>query len=97
VIGMADGYVRASRNAALVNLPGSAGVGHAIGNLFTAFKNQTPLVVTAGRQARSTVAFRPFLHVERATELPRPFVNGHASRRAPPMRRARLRMLTILR
>lgn len=74
VVGMADGYAQASRNAALVNLHSSAGVGHAMGNLFTAFKNQTPLVVTAGQQARSILPFEPFLHAERATELPRPFV-----------------------
>lgn len=74
VIGMADGYAQASRNAALVNLHSSAGVGHAMGNLFTAFKNQTPLVVTAGQQARSILPFEPFLHADRPTEFPRPFV-----------------------
>lgn len=74
VIGMADGYAQATRNAALVNLHSSAGVGHAMGNLFTSFKNQTPLVVTAGQQARSILPFEPFLHADRPTEFPRPFV-----------------------
>jgi benzoylformate decarboxylase len=74
VVAMADGYAQASRNAALVNLHSSAGVGHALGNLFTAFKNQTPLVVTAGQQARPILPFEPFLHAERPTEFPRPFV-----------------------
>ncbi len=74
VLGMADGYAQATRNAAFVNLHSAAGVGHALGNLFTAFKNQTPLVVTAGQQARSILPFEPFLYAERATEFPRPYV-----------------------
>ncbi|AJP73848.1 benzoylformate decarboxylase [Sphingomonas hengshuiensis] len=74
VVAMADGYAQATRTAALVNLHSSAGVGHALGNIFTAFKNQAPLVVTAGQQARSILPFEPFLHAERATEFPRPFV-----------------------
>lgn len=74
VLGMADGFAQGSRSAALINLHSSAGVGHALGNLFTAWKNQTPLVVTAGQQARSTLPFEPFLFAERATEFPRPFI-----------------------
>jgi benzoylformate decarboxylase len=74
VLGMADGYAQATRNAAFVNLHSAAGLGHALGNLFTAYKNQTPLVVTAGQQARSILPFEPFLHAERATEFPRPYV-----------------------
>ena len=74
VLAMADGYAQATRNAALVNLHSSAGVGHALGNLFTAYKNQAPLVVTAGQQARSILPFEPFLYAERPTEFPRPFV-----------------------
>src|SRR5246127_2763230 len=49
-VGMADGYAQATRNAALVNLHSAVGVGHAMGNIFTAFRNQTPLVLTAGQQ-----------------------------------------------
>lgn len=74
VLGMADGYAQATRNAAFVNLHASAGTGHALGNLFTAFKNQTPLVVTAGQQARSILPYEPFLFAERPTEFPRPFI-----------------------
>lgn len=74
VVAMADGYAQATRNAALVNLHSSAGTGHALGNLFTAFKNQAPLVVTAGQQARSILPFEPFLFAERPCEFPRPFV-----------------------
>lgn len=74
VIGMADGFAQATRNAAFVNLHSAAGLGHGLGNLFTACKNQTPLVVTAGQQARSILPFEPFLFAERASEFPRPYV-----------------------
>ena len=37
VVGMADGYAQATGNASLVNLHSAAGVGNAMGNIFTAF------------------------------------------------------------
>jgi benzoylformate decarboxylase len=74
VVGMADGFARASGKPALVNLHSSAGTGHSLGNLFTAYKNNTPLVITAGQQARSILPHDPFLYAERPTEFPRPFV-----------------------
>lgn len=74
VIGMADGYARTGRRTALVNLHSAAGTGNALGNLFTAFRNNTPLVVTAGQQARSILPMDPFLGATRATEFPQPYV-----------------------
>jgi benzoylformate decarboxylase len=74
VIGMADGYAQATRNAGFVNLHSAAGVGNALGNVFTAHRNQTPLVITAGQQARSILPLQPFLYAERASEFPRPYV-----------------------
>ena len=74
VVGMADGYAQATHNAAFVNLHSAAGVGHAMGNIFTAFKNRTPMVITAGQQARSILPFEPFLYSGQATELPKPYV-----------------------
>ncbi|MBX6318372.1 benzoylformate decarboxylase [Pigmentiphaga sp.] len=74
VVGMADGYAQARRGAAFVNLHSAAGVGNAMGNLFTAYKNRTPLVITAGQQARSILPFEPFLYSAQATELPKPYV-----------------------
>lgn len=74
VLGLADGHAQATGRPALVNLHSSAGVGHAMGNLFTAFRNQTPLLVTAGQQARAILPFDPFLAAVQATELPRPYV-----------------------
>lgn len=74
VLGMADGYARASGRPALVNLHSAAGTGNALGNLFTAFRNNTPLVVTAGQQARSLLPMDPFLGATRAAEFPQPYV-----------------------
>lgn len=74
VVGMADGHAQATRNASFVNLHSAAGVGHAMANIFTAFKNRTPLVITAGQQARSLLQFDPFLHSSQAAELPKPYV-----------------------
>ena len=74
VVGMADGYAQARGSAALVNLHSAIGVGHGLGAIFTAFRNQTPLVIVAGQQARSILPFEPFLYSEQATNLPRPYV-----------------------
>lgn len=73
-IGMADGYAQATRNAGFVNLHSAAGVGNALGNIYTAHRNQTPLVITAGQQARSILPLHAFLQAERASEFPRPYV-----------------------
>lgn len=74
VIGMADGYAQATRNASFVNLHSAAGVGHALGNIYTAHRNQTPMVITAGQQARSILPLQAFLYAERAAEFPQPYV-----------------------
>ena len=74
VVGMADGYALATRNAAFVNLHSAAGVGHALGNVFNAYRNQTPMVIIAGQQARSIMPLHAFLYSERASEFPQPYV-----------------------
>ena len=74
VVGMADGYAQATRNAGVVNLHSAAGVGHALGNIFNAYRNQTPVVIIAGQQARSIMPLQAFLYSERATEFPQPYV-----------------------
>src|SRR4029450_5769030 len=50
VVAVADGSARVSGRAAFCNLHSAAGVGHALGNLFTAHRNNAPLVITAGQQ-----------------------------------------------
>src|SRR3981081_703259 len=79
VIGMADGYAQATRNAGFVNLHSGAGVGNALGNIYTAHRNQTPLVITAGQQARSILPLQAFLYAERASHFPRPYVKYSAA------------------
>src|SRR3569833_3376126 len=92
VVAMADGYAQATRKAGLVNLHSAVGVGHAMGNIFTAYRNQTPLVITAGQQARSILPFEPFLFSARPTELPQPYVKWSCEpARAEDVPRARAR------
>ncbi len=78
VVAMADGYAQATGRAAFANLHSAAGLGNALGSIFTAYRNQTPLVITAGQQARSLLTLDPFLGAERATEFPRPYVKWAA-------------------
>ena len=59
VVAKANGFAQGSRGPAFVNLHSAAGVGHALGSVFTAFRNQTPLVITAGQQARSLLPLAP--------------------------------------
>src|ERR1700704_6791374 len=74
VVAMADGFAQARGEAALINLHSAIGVGHALGSIFTAYKNKTPLLITAGQQARSILPFEPFLYSEQAAQLPKPYV-----------------------
>ena len=56
---MADGYAMASGTLGVVNLHISCGLGNAMGMLYNAYREGTPLLVTAGQQDRR-------LHVRRA-------------------------------
>lgn len=73
-VAMADGYAQARGGLGVVNLHSAAGVGNGMGNIYTAYKNRTPLVVIAGQQSRSILPLDAYLASERATELPRPYV-----------------------
>jgi benzoylformate decarboxylase len=74
VVSMADGYAQVTRNAACVNLHSAAGVGNALGAIYTAWKNNAPMVITAGQQARSLLPYDPFLGAAYPTEFPKPYV-----------------------
>ena len=78
VVAMADGYARASGRAAFCNLHSAAGVGHALGNVFTAHRNNAPLVITAGQQARELLPLQPFLGATDAAQFPKPYVKWSA-------------------
>jgi benzoylformate decarboxylase len=73
-VAMADGFARATGQAAFCNLHSAVGIGHAMGNLFTAFRNQAPLVITVGQQARALLPGNPFLGATEAASFPRPYV-----------------------
>ena len=73
-VAMADGYAQATRGAAFVNLHSAVGVGHALGSVFTAMRNRTPLVLTAGQQTRAMLSTEPYLYAEDAAAFPRPYV-----------------------
>lgn len=74
VIGMADGFAQATSRPALVNVHAGPGTGNSMGALLTASQNKTPLIVTAGQQAREMVLMESFLTNVEATMLPRPWV-----------------------
>src|SRR3954447_24725858 len=74
VVGMADGYAQASGRVAHVNLHTAPGVGNAMGALFTARANKSPLLITAGQQVRAYQTLQANLTNHRATEVPQPYV-----------------------
>jgi benzoylformate decarboxylase len=74
VVAMADSYAQVTRRPALANLHSAGGVGHALGSVFTAYRNQTPLVIVAGQQTRAMLPTDPFLSARSAVEFPRPYV-----------------------
>jgi benzoylformate decarboxylase len=74
VVGMADGYAQAAGRPTHVNLHTAPGVGNAVGGLFNAQANKSPLVVTAGQQVRPHVAIEANLTNRDATVGPQPYV-----------------------
>ncbi|MFJ1766746.1 benzoylformate decarboxylase [Amycolatopsis sp. NPDC088138] len=74
VVAMADAFSQATRQAVLVNLHSAGGVGHALGSVFTAYRNRTPLIIVAGQQVRSLLPHDPFLGAMDAAEFPKPYV-----------------------
>src|SRR5690625_6903294 len=53
-VAAADGYAQATGAPAIVNVHTAAGVSNAMSNIMTAAMNQTPLIVTAGKDRKST-------------------------------------------
>src|SRR3954471_9524370 len=74
VVGMADGFSQAAGQVTHVNLHTAPGVGNAMGALFNAQANKTPLLVTAGQQVRAHVTMQANLTNRDATRVPHPFV-----------------------
>jgi benzoylformate decarboxylase len=61
VMAMADGFAMASRQLGVVNLHISCGLGNAMGMLYNAYREGTPLLVTAGQQDRRLMFEEPIL------------------------------------
>ena len=73
-VGMTDGYAQASGTIGHVNLHTAPGVGNAIGGIFNAQANKTPMLVTAGQQSRSLMTLQANLTNRDATRMPHPLV-----------------------
>lgn len=87
VMAMADGFARATGRLTACNLHCAPGLGHAMGALYTAKFNGSPIIVTAGQYERGYGLTEPLLYeplvrlaeplvkwaveVERAEDLPR--------------------------
>jgi len=74
VVGMADGYALASGRTTVVNLHTAPGVGNAMGAIFNAQANHSPLLITAGQQARAQITLQANLTNRDATRMPHPLV-----------------------
>jgi benzoylformate decarboxylase len=74
VVGMADGYAQASGTVGHANLHTAPGVGNAMGAIFNAQANHTPLLLTAGQQVRPVITMQANLTNRDATRMPHPLV-----------------------
>src|SRR4030081_1413155 len=74
VVGMADGYAQATGRPTHVNLHTAPGVGNAVGGIFNAQANKSPLVITAGQQVRAQITIEANLTNRDATLGPQPYV-----------------------
>src|SRR5260370_29833287 len=72
VVGMADGYAQATGRTTHVNLHTAPGVGNAVGGIFNAQSNKSPLLVTAGPQVRAQITMEANLTNRDATSGPHP-------------------------
>jgi benzoylformate decarboxylase len=74
VVGMADGFAQASGRPTHVNLHTAPGVGNAVGGIFNAQANKSPLVITAGQQVRAQITIEANLTNRDAILGPQPYV-----------------------
>src|SRR5882762_8024906 len=83
VMGMADGYAQAIARPTHVNLHTAPGVGNAVGGIFNAQANKSPLVITAGQQVRPQITIEANLTNRDAILGPQPYVKwSHEPTRA---------------
>jgi benzoylformate decarboxylase len=60
-VGIADGYAQASGMPGVVNLHACCGLGNGMGMIYNAFREGTPLVITAGQQDQRMLFEEPIL------------------------------------
>jgi benzoylformate decarboxylase len=60
-VAIADGYAQASRMPGVVNLHACCGLGNGMGMIYNAFREGTPLVITAGQQDQRMLFEEPIL------------------------------------
>ena len=77
-VGMADGFSQVTGRPALVLVHTAPGLGNAMGALYNAYLNKTPLIVIAGNQRRVMQNQKTLLTNEDAVMVPRPFVKWSA-------------------
>src|SRR3954471_1047964 len=73
-VGMADGYAQAAGLPTHVNLHTAPGLGNAMGAIFNAQANKSPLLVTAGQQVSEQITLQANLTNKDATRVPHPYV-----------------------
>jgi benzoylformate decarboxylase len=73
-VGMADGFAQATGRVTHVNLHTAPGVGNGMGAIFNAQANKSPLLVTAGQQARQLMTLQANLTNRDAIRMPHPLV-----------------------
>src|ERR671932_875255 len=73
-VGMADGFAQASGRPTHVNLHTAPGVGNAMGAIFNAQANKSPLLITAGQQVRALMTLQANLTNRDAARMPHPLV-----------------------
>jgi benzoylformate decarboxylase len=74
VVGMADGFAQASGQTTHVNLHTAPGLGNAMGAIFNAQANHSPLLITAGQQVRPVITMQANLTNRDATRMAHPLV-----------------------
>ena len=70
VVAMADGYSRASGQTPFVQLHSVAGVAYGLGQIVTAYKDQSSMVIVAGRQSKRLRGWGSFLEAPKLEALP---------------------------
>jgi benzoylformate decarboxylase len=96
VVGMADGYAQATGRPTHVNLHTAPGVGNAVGGIFNAQANKSPLVITAGQQVRPQITIEANLTNRDAIIGPQPYVKwSHEPPRAQDVPTALARAINL--